>query len=867
MANLGFKTRGNQDPKGLPRVYFSCHTEDYDIYFEKITNEILEISNCAIYYYEPKEKVELDEEYYLNLERMNLFVVPVTTKYLTKENRAYDVEFKFAIDHNIPVLPLMQEGSLNELFAKKCGDLQYLDPNSRDSTAISYNEKLKKYLQSVLIGDELAKQIRKAFDAYIFLSYRKKDRKFAQELMKLIHQNDFCRDIAIWYDEFLTPGESFNNAIEEALKKSALFALAVTPNLVNEKNYVMRVEYPKAVEHGKKILPAEMVKTDGKALKENYKGIPEATDAHDEESLSKALIDALETVAKRENDNDPQHNFFIGLAYLGGIDVEIDHKRAVSLITSAAEAGLLEAMEKLGDMYHSGEGVPRDYLEEIGWLERIVEKAKKEFENKKSEYNAEVYFNKLWKLGDAWYALGQIEKAKAVYEKMLDAATVFESDGITQKSKRDLSVSYNKLGDISLSQGNLEKAESYYFRSLEIREQLARETSTVESKRDLLVSYNKLGDISKSQGDFEKADSYYERLLKISEQLVKETSAVESKRDLSVSYNKLGDISLSQGNLEKAESYYFRSLEIRDQLAKEMSTIESKRDLSISYEKLGNISKSQGDLEKAESYYFGSLETREQLVRKTSIVESKRDLSVSYNKLGDIYKSQGDFEKADSYYVRSLEISEQLVKETSTVESKRDLSVSYNKLGDIYKSQGDLEKAESYYVRSLEISEQLAKETSTVESKRDLSISYDRLGDICASQCDFENAERYYERSLEIAEQLAKEMSTIESKRDLSISYENLGDICASQGDLEKAESYYVRSLEISEQLAKEVKTPESYNDLAVSYYKIAMLYNNLSMLQKAYQIYDMLCQNCSGASRYVQNRNAIKQMINKYSK
>lgn len=74
--------------------------------------------------------------------------------------------------------------------------------------------------------------------------------------MRLIHENDFCRNIAIWYDEYLTPGENFNNAIAKALQKSELFTLVVTPNLVNEPNYVMEHEYPAARDSGKPILPA-----------------------------------------------------------------------------------------------------------------------------------------------------------------------------------------------------------------------------------------------------------------------------------------------------------------------------------------------------------------------------------------------------------------------------------------------------------------------------------------------------------------------------------------------------------------------------------------------------------------------------------
>ena len=72
------------------------------------------------------------------------------------------------------------------------------------------------------ISDELAQRIRAAFDAYIFLSYRKKDRRYANELMKLIHKNPECRDIAVWYDEFLPPGDSFKQSIEKILKDSIL---------------------------------------------------------------------------------------------------------------------------------------------------------------------------------------------------------------------------------------------------------------------------------------------------------------------------------------------------------------------------------------------------------------------------------------------------------------------------------------------------------------------------------------------------------------------------------------------------------------------------------------------------------------------
>jgi hypothetical protein len=114
-----------------------------------------------------------------------------------------DEDIPYAKTHNIPILPLMMECDIEDLYSSenKFGELQYLNPNSNNLTEISYAEKLKKYLDSILISDELVKRVRAAFDAYIFLSYRKKDRKYANELMRLIHSNPECRDIAIWFDD------------------------------------------------------------------------------------------------------------------------------------------------------------------------------------------------------------------------------------------------------------------------------------------------------------------------------------------------------------------------------------------------------------------------------------------------------------------------------------------------------------------------------------------------------------------------------------------------------------------------------------------------------------------------------------------
>ncbi|MBQ8896401.1 MAG: tetratricopeptide repeat protein [Clostridia bacterium] len=800
----------------VPKVYFSCHKDDFDLCFEAIKKEITKGRNCAVFY-DADYDGERDEQFYFDLSNMHLFVMPITTRLLTKPNRALGEELDFAIEHKIPVLPLMQESGLEELYKQKFGDLQFLDKNSRELGAISYEEKPDKYLSSILLNDETIKRIREEFDAQIFLSYRKKDRIHANHLMRLIHKNDFCRDIAIWYDEFLTPGENFNDNIRKALDKSGLFVLAVTPSLlepridkegIEHKNYIEEHEYPMAKERESEgkiaILPAELVKTDSILLSQKYENIPDCVDSDDENALTEALLNTAKKLVNDENDNSPEHNYLIGLAYLNGIDVEVDHARAREMIEFAANADYLEAIDKMIEMYKDGIGTERNYETAIQWHERKITLLQKRYNENPNEYNANSLFRALIYCGDEYKALGKPAEAIEKYTAAKDLCEAI--DNPSNKTLRNRSVSYEKLGDIYFSERNTTKAKEYYEKALTIAEQLAAETNTVEARRDLSASYNKLGDIYRSEGDIAKAKEYYEKAFAIREQLAAETNTAEARRDLSISYNSLGDIYRREGNMSKAKEYCEKSLAIAEQLAAETNTVEARRDLSVSYESLGNIYIVEGNTAKANEYYEKALAITEQLAEETNMVEARRDLSISYNKLGYIYESEGDMAKAKEYYEKSLAIFEQLAAETNTVLARRDLSKSHEILGDIYKSEGNTAKAKEYYEKALPIFEQLAKETNTVLARRDLSASYERLGDIYKSEGDMAKAKEYYEKALAIDEQLAAETNTERARHDLAISYYNMSFVChmsfVCQG--EEKRGYLIKALNIVNALCEQ---------------------------------------------------------------
>ena len=442
---------------------------------------------------------------------MNLFVIPVTFRLLTSECRAMNFDLKFAQKKNIPVLPMLMEQGIKDLYSKpECfGELQYIKPNDTDQTAIDYKEKLKNYLESVLISDELAKRIRKAFDAYIFLSYRKKDRKYANDLMKLIHKNPEYEDIAIWFDEFLTPGESFRQNIERILRNSKLFTLLVTPNLVERHkdgtpNFIMKSEYPVARQLGKRILPAEMVSTDKEVLKREFEDIPDCADVSDEDAFKQKLLDSLMDIAVSENNDDPEHNYLIGLAYIKGIDVEVDIERGRRLITKAAKASLPDAMKKLCAMYAEGDGVGINYKMVLFWRKKLYEY----YVSKYGEEH-ETSINALLSLGQAYRLAGDIQNEADACEKsyMLSLKVHGENDPETLTALNNLALAYKDRGDVHKSVETMKKC---YELNVKVRGE--EDINTLISLNNLSVSYSSAGDYINARITGEKCYVIRERM-------------------------------------------------------------------------------------------------------------------------------------------------------------------------------------------------------------------------------------------------------------------------------------------------------------------------------------------------------------------
>ena len=877
MSKLKVKTKGGSSPQGKPRVYFSCHPDDLDRYLEVLADDIFETQNCAIYYEsDPETEADL-EELTGQLADMQLFVVVLTTNFLTRASRARDLEYSLAHKLHTPILPIAMEPGLDSIFPEIMnrigdgfGDIQFLDRTLQNAAEIPYKEKLKARLGATLVGDELAKRVRAAFDAYIFLSYRKKDRSLTKELMSLIHRIPYCRDIAIWYDEFLIPGEGWSDAIANAMAKSALVVLAVTPNLTEPGNFIVEHEYPDAVKNKKEIIPAELLPTDTETLRRLFPGIPDTVDGTNADAMSAALQLELQKLALAGNDEDLEHNFLIGLAYLGGIDVERDPERALELIKGAASKGLPEAIEKLAAMYHDGDGTARNYEESIFWFEKLLNIRKRAYKRNETLTAGKELIFAVWNLADTLGDARKLDEAKSAYEQMerycnlvyekyptlsihkllgycyqcLAFITTFseESKGYslkrleilkelaaarkTEESFRDLADCYKDLGVIAETLEEFTEAKEYGLRSLEINKKLATATGSVKSRLNLGISYIRLGSIAKSQGNWDESKKYYLKALEINKKLVAETGSILSRLELLNTYEILRDFAQSQGNLAEVEEYCRKELEIREELAAETNSESSRWDLSNSYEELGETVMACGNLDKAQEYYQKSLNIREE-IRLDELNKEKSEflrieneefcqsLDICYVKLGEIMQSREEFTKAEEYYQKSLNICKKLAAETDTETATTYLVLSYQRLADIAHTRENLAEVEEYYRKELEIYKELAAETNSERSRWFLSDGYEQLGEIVMARGNLDEAQEYFQKCTEIIleirldklnEEIESEIKSEDLCQDICSSYEKLGDIMQSRGEFTRAQEYFQKSLNIRKELAAKTR-------------------------------------------------------------
>ncbi len=323
---------------------------------------------------------------------MNLIVFVIDNDFFFNDDL-----LKYTKITNIPILPIAIGNIDDFLYQQVFRELHYfkMDINNisnKDEISISL------YLEALLLDKKTIKKIKDSFYESIFISYRKKDKEFAKKLIKKIRLNKDSYSIALWFDEYLMPGEDFNDEIKDEIEDSSLFCMVVSPNLINEDNYVQKIEYPLAKELNKKIFSVEFELVDKQKLSEKYQGVLDTLLDSNVNDIFNVIKDCFSRALNATS--SPIDYYYLGLAFLKGIYTEKNEEIGIEYLVKAGNGGVIDSYKELYKYYYFGQEDGFNVIKYKEYYEKYwYSKAKKIIDDN----DIDTLFNDIYALAEQKY--------------------------------------------------------------------------------------------------------------------------------------------------------------------------------------------------------------------------------------------------------------------------------------------------------------------------------------------------------------------------------------------------------------------------------------------------------------------------------
>lgn len=672
--------------------------------------------------------------------------------------------------------------------------------------------------------------------------------------MAEIHDNKDTEDVAIWYDEFLQPNENFDESIRNAICKSDLFALAVTPNIANESNYVVSNEIPAAIQGNKKILPVELVDTD-RNLFDNFevlKSLPETVSITDTVTFTEALIKALSHVARQEYGNDPMHMYYLGIAYLHGVDVEINKNKAVRLLESAAENGSADAAKELVRSFYYGLHLKSDYTSAVRWQKNLIkihiEQLKKDNSDllklelaNELRFLTEIERNTVDKTDNIDDMIAYCEKSIEICNRIrikdgekaiADEETISRVIDCKLESSRSLAILYELSG-------NFTKALTAYAVAIELQKSITeydkeidfdtKDLTLLSNNYRLASLYYDVGILYQKEGDYKSAIDEMLKSIDIYHTMSKTTSSF-----LSYEAGVHGSLACAAlfVDVKLSEKHSIIAVEICERLYAEdpdfyeLNYARSLLDRAYVLTELGS-----SNLDEIEQICLKSEKIYEKHINENAHVILINYVKVLY-KLASVYRKKYILDKANQYYNKATSF-EPVLLPSSTINENgltfAHLFFDYATFLTLEPSSERLVKAKDYFQKALSIFESSGKvsqkyidetkevilnvqkwlanhseETATEETVSDdikkafMNFQfYYFKGDEAEKEDNYEKAHRMYESAWEqlmTIEDISGSVGVVE-KTDL---LDRLAVSCEMTKELRLAKLYYTTAADIS---------------------------------------------------------------------
>lgn len=705
LVTFSYKVKGNFSPNGLQKIFFSFHPKDKR-QIEKIADDILSIADCAIFYHEDElneDQIDIDD-YTLKLKQMKCFVIIITTNYLYNESFSKNWEYSFAVKHNIPILPIMVESELETYFeiemnrvAPEYGNIQLLKTKVKDKTELKYKEKLSRSINSILINNQEIEKIKKAFSGQIFLSYRKKDRKYAHELMNTIHNIFSLRNISIWYDEFILSGENWSNKIKDVLKKSDIFLLMVTPSILEYDNYILREEYPVARKFDKKIVCAKKtinskVIFDEEKFRFLYPDVKSCIDGNNAKEIEKAFSELADY-----EESSAEKDYLIGLAFLNGIDVEKSNERGVVLVSNSAKKDFPAAINKMADMYWNGDGVKINYKNSILWRKKLVELYQNKCGANFNKDELESYSIALENLTVCLYSVGVYRESMQYGEQLIEFLKVNSKFFETFEIDKYLAQAYDLCGKNALKLGLFKKAYSYMEKYHTLMWKQYEEKPTIINLHNVSVSYGRLGDICYSVGDYQGTKEWYQKAVKIDKEIDEKLHTVDSAEALSKSLIVMGDVYIRNREYEIAEQYYSEVVILTKRILEAKDSPSERKEYGEALASKGTALLLKKNIVEAKHILTLAKDIFGQIEKENETIESQHGYSVVLNRCAKICEFENDLNGAMKYYKESLELRKNILKYIQTSQNIYGYALTEYYIAEIYRKKFDRINAKKSY--------------------------------------------------------------------------------------------------------------------------------------------------------------------------
>ena len=475
-----------------------------------VAEEILECLDCKVYV--PQSGHVMGEERMEScIREFSWFVILVSSGLFDGQNSTF-LLLKELIRSHARILPIQIEDTagLGGRFTEQFGKLHVLKRfQPAYSTALGWfiSERVDHH-RIVGLSPEQQEIRQHQFRFRTFISYRKKDAQYLGRFLERIRRMPELRDMSVFYDNDLVPGEDYNERLEQEINGSDVVIFIITPNMLEAGNYVIRREYPQAVAGHKLLLPVIMADTDETALAECFPAFSAYVKFGEDVEFAERMTAFRTEHFGAVPGMSAEQKYFLGYAFEQGEGTERNLKLAETLYREAASEGYHSANAKLAFLHVDGL-VPDTFP---GETERLLEKAMYAYAEKlpgmdpssETSYGFGMAFARL---SEELYALRwehyDHDKVRETVLCMNEAVKFLRKVGV-MSARWPIYLPALQLGTMSLYEGDLETAD-YYFMQMQQHLDLYRGMGNIYTRfhimqKDvaqghLLTEYLKKGDL------------------------------------------------------------------------------------------------------------------------------------------------------------------------------------------------------------------------------------------------------------------------------------------------------------------------------------------------------------------------------------